>query len=170
MDFLTLSLSKGEEIRTALQMVYSYSVRFSPIARRIAGEHADRRGDRRRTARLLDRRVEGDDVVVLVEDVAAPERDFPFLIVAAQADLAVHRDEAGLQFVRIEIRSGVVARPVVCADAEEAARIPEAEILDIVETAVDRPQRRLGEMVAVDADGTLSESAGVSGGQPATAS
>jgi outer membrane receptor protein involved in Fe transport len=54
-------------------------------------------------------RVEGDDVVVLVEDVASPNRQLILLVVGSHAELRIHRGEGLLQLVRVEVRSGVVA-------------------------------------------------------------
>ena len=77
-------------------------------------------GESARRRAFLERRVEGDLRILLVEDILAPEFDAPFFVGTTNADTGVKDGIAVLCLLREQVGTGVVVAGQTGIDVEEA--------------------------------------------------
>src|SRR3546814_4732934 len=77
---------------------------------------------------FLERRVERDLGILLVEDILRPEFDAPFLVGSAHAEARVEQRIAVLRLLREQVRPGVVIAGHAAIDIDEAGQPAAADV------------------------------------------
>src|SRR5690606_120257 len=99
----------------------------------------------RRRAEALRRRVEGDLLVVHVEEVLAPEFEAPAPFRPRQADAGIDHHQAALFLLQIEVRAGVDATLIAIIHIEEPAEAGRADLRRPCRRTRESIERRIGQ-------------------------